>query len=108
MLAAAPTVHDLVIEITEGNQIMVQLPREEVGQGILTTFAMVVAEELDARLVDVDMQIQAARPANLFNQLTGGSASCSVLYQPIREVARRSGPGWSPPRPSAGASRRAR
>ena len=56
------------------------------GQGILTTFAMVVAEELDARLVDVDMQIQEARPENLFNQLTGGSASCSALYQPTREV----------------------
>jgi isoquinoline 1-oxidoreductase beta subunit len=86
VLASALTAHDLLIEITEDNHIVVQLPREEVGQGILTTFAMVVAEELDARLVDVDMQIQRARPENLFNQLTGGSASCSALYQPTREV----------------------
>jgi isoquinoline 1-oxidoreductase subunit beta len=87
VLAAAPTVHNLVFEITTANKIVVQLPREEVGQGITTTFTMVVAEELDARMADVDMRLQDATPANLMNQLTGGSASVSVLYQPMREVA---------------------
>jgi isoquinoline 1-oxidoreductase beta subunit len=86
VLAAAPTVHNLVIEVTPANKIVVQLPREEVGQGITTTFSMVVAEELDARMEDVDMRLQVATPANLMNQLTGGSASVSVLYQPMREV----------------------
>jgi isoquinoline 1-oxidoreductase beta subunit len=87
VLAAAPTVHNLVIEITEANKIVVQLPRQEVGQGITTTFTMVVAEELDARMADVDVRLQDATPANLMNQLTGGSASVSVLYQPMREVS---------------------
>jgi isoquinoline 1-oxidoreductase beta subunit len=86
VLAAAPTVHNLVIEVTPANRIMLQLPREEVGQGITTTFTMVVAEELDARMSDVDVVLQDATPANLMNQLTGGSASVSVLYQPMREV----------------------
>jgi isoquinoline 1-oxidoreductase beta subunit len=86
VLAAAPTVHNLVIEITQANKIVVQLPREEVGQGITTTFSMVVAEELDARMADVDMRLQDATPANLMNQLTGGSASVSVLYDPMRTV----------------------
>ncbi|HEV8556788.1 MAG TPA: molybdopterin cofactor-binding domain-containing protein [Actinophytocola sp.] len=86
VLAAAPTVHNLVVEITPANRVVVQLPREEVGQGITTTFAMIVAEELDARLADVEVRLQDATPANLMNQLTGGSASVSVLYQPMREV----------------------
>lgn len=87
VLAAAPTVHNLVIEVTPANKIVVQLPREEVGQGITTTFTMVVAEELDARMADVDVRLQDATPANFMNQLTGGSASVSVLYQPMRDVA---------------------
>jgi isoquinoline 1-oxidoreductase beta subunit len=86
VLAAAPTVHNLVIEVTPANRIVLQLPREEVGQGITTTFTMVVAEELDARMSDVDVVLQDATPSNLMNQLTGGSASVSVLYQPMREV----------------------
>ena len=86
VLAAAPTVHNLVIEVTPANKIVLQLPREEVGQGITTAFTMVVAEELDARMSDVDVRLQDATPANLMNQLTGGSASISVLYQPMREV----------------------
>src|SRR6266540_42762 len=45
VLAAAPTVHNLVVEITPANRVVVRLPREEVGQGITTTFAMIVAEE---------------------------------------------------------------
>ncbi len=87
VLAAAPTVHNLVVEVTEDNHVVMQLPRAEVGQGITTAIAMVLAEELDARLVDVDMRLQDATPANLFNQLTGGSASISVLYEPVRTVA---------------------
>jgi isoquinoline 1-oxidoreductase subunit beta len=87
VLAAAPTAHNLVFEITSANKIVVQLPREEVGQGITTAFTMIVAEELDARMSDVDVQLQDATPANLMNQLTGGSASISVLYQPMRDVA---------------------
>ena len=86
VLAAAPTVHNLVIEVTPANKIVLQLPRQEVGQGITTTFSMVVAEELDARMSDVEVRLQDATPANLMNQLTGGSASVSVLYQPMREV----------------------
>src|SRR5919198_5550130 len=86
VLAAAPTVHNLVIEVTPANRVVLQLPREEVGQGITTSFTMIVAEELDARMSDVDVQLQDATPSNLMNQLTGGSASISVLYQPMREV----------------------
>ena len=49
--------------------------------------AMIVAEELDARLDDVDAVLEDARPELLFNQLTGGSNSVHALYQPMRTVA---------------------
>jgi isoquinoline 1-oxidoreductase beta subunit len=87
VLAAAPTVHDLVIEITTDNRVRFELPRAEVGQGITTTMAMILADEIDARLGDVDIELQDATPSNLMNQLTGGSASVSVLFQPVRDVA---------------------
>jgi isoquinoline 1-oxidoreductase beta subunit len=87
VLAASPTRHDLRIEITPANRVVMQLPRAEVGQGITTAIAMLLAEELDARLADVDMQLQDATPSNLFNQITGGSSSISILYDPVRTVA---------------------
>ena len=100
VLAAQPTVHDLVIEITEDNHIVVQLPREEVGQGILTTFAMVVAEELDARLVDVDMRIQEARPANRVQPADGrvglGVGAVPADAPGVRRHAGTVGDGGSP------------
>ena len=86
-LAALPTQHLLVIEVTAANRVVVRLPRAEVGQGITTAVAQVVAEELDARLADVDVVLEDARPALLFNQLTGGSNSVHALYGPLRAAA---------------------
>jgi isoquinoline 1-oxidoreductase beta subunit len=86
-LAALPTQHLLVIEVTAANRVMVRLPRAEVGQGITTAVAQVVAEELDARLADVDVVLEDARPELLFNQLTGGSNSVHALYGPLRAAA---------------------
>jgi len=45
----------LVLEVTPANRVVVRLPRVEVGQGITTAVAMLIAEELDARLPDVDI-----------------------------------------------------
>src|SRR5919198_5743782 len=81
---AAPTSRLLVLEVTPENRVVLQLPRAEVGQGISTAVAMLVAEELDARLSDVDTPLSDARPALLFNQITGGSTSVRSLYEPVR------------------------
>ena len=67
--------------------MVVGLPRAEVGQGLTTAFAQIVADELDARIADVDVQLDDARPELLFNQLTGGSNSVHSLYAPMRTVA---------------------
>ena len=85
-LAALPTQHLLVVEVTTGNRVVVRLPRAEVGQGITTAVAQIVAEEVDARLEDVDVVLEDARPELLFNQLTGGSNTIHALYGPLRNA----------------------
>jgi isoquinoline 1-oxidoreductase beta subunit len=75
----------LVLEVTHANKIVVRLPRVEVGQGITTAVAMMIAEELDARLADVDIPLADARTKG--NQYTGGSNSVSSLYGPARQLA---------------------
>jgi isoquinoline 1-oxidoreductase beta subunit len=86
-LAALPTQHLLVIEVTADNRVVARLPRAEVGQGITTAVAQIVAEETDARLADVDVALEDARPELLFNQLTGGSNTVHALYGPLRRAA---------------------
>ncbi|MET9833310.1 molybdopterin cofactor-binding domain-containing protein [Streptomyces sp. NPDC006385] len=75
----------LVLEITPANRVVVRLPRVEVGQGVTTAVAMMIAEELDARLADVDIPLADARDKG--NQFTGGSSSVSSLYGPARHLA---------------------
>jgi isoquinoline 1-oxidoreductase beta subunit len=86
-LAALPTQHLLVIEVTTANRVVARLPRAEVGQGITTAVAQIVAEETGARLDDVDVVLEDARPELLFNQLTGGSNTIHALYGPLRVAA---------------------
>ncbi|MEV8503342.1 molybdopterin cofactor-binding domain-containing protein [Actinoplanes sp. NPDC051475] len=76
----------LVLEVTAANKVRVKLPRAEVGQGITTAVAMMIAEELDARLTDVDIPLADARTDG-GNQFTGGSSSVSSLYDPARHLA---------------------
>ncbi|AVH61287.1 MULTISPECIES: xanthine dehydrogenase family protein molybdopterin-binding subunit [Streptomyces] len=75
----------LVLEVTEANKVVVRLPRAEVGQGVTTAVAMMIAEELDARLADIRIPLAEARTKG--NQVTGGSNSVRSLYGPARELA---------------------
>ena len=86
-IAALPTQHLLVVEVTAANRVVVRLPRAEVGQGITTAAAQIVADEIGARLDDVDVVLEDARPELLFNQLTGGSNTVHALYGPLRAAA---------------------
>ncbi|WP_285778724.1 molybdopterin cofactor-binding domain-containing protein [Microtetraspora sp. NBRC 13810] len=88
ILAGTPTAHlMLVLEVTESGEVRVELPRAEVGQGITTAVAMLVAEELDLPLRKVRIGLADARPELLLNQLTGGSNSIRSLYDPVRKAA---------------------
>lgn len=76
----------LVLEVTTANRVVVRLPRVEVGQGITTAVAMLIADELDARLADVDIPLADARRDG-GSQSTGGSNSVRSLYDPARHLA---------------------
>lgn len=81
-----PTALDLVIEITPENRVTAALTRLESGQGITTMMAMLLAEELGARLSDVDITLADADPLEVL-MFTGGSNTARVLYEPTRIAA---------------------
>src|SRR3546814_47586 len=66
--AAAPTANLITININEDGTASFALPRAEVGQGITTSTAMIIAEELDLPLEKVIVTLAPARPELLFNQ----------------------------------------
>ena len=79
-LAALPTQHLLVIEVTAASRVVVRLPRAEVGQGITTAVAQVVAEEIDARLADVDV-VEERGTARVLKELGSELGEASQLLQ---------------------------
>ncbi|MCF6376185.1 molybdopterin-dependent oxidoreductase [Nocardioides KLBMP 9356] len=85
--AARPTANLITVTIDEDGTASFELPRAEVGQGITTSTAMLVAEELDLPVERVRVTLAPARPELLFNQLTGGSNTTISTYTPIRVAA---------------------
>jgi len=84
---AMPTSNLIAIEVDEKGHAHFALPRMEVGQGITTAVAMIIAEELDLPVHDVHVTLAPARPELLFNQLTGGSNTIISMYTPVRVAA---------------------
>ncbi len=85
--SALPTSTLITIEIGEDGIARFAMPRAEVGQGITTAAAMIIADELDLPLERVEVSLAPARPELLFNQLTGGSNTMNSMYYPIRVAA---------------------
>ena len=54
--ADGETILNAWIKITDDNRIVVQVPRQEMGQGVLTSLPMLVAEELDVSMSQVDYE----------------------------------------------------
>ncbi|WP_093516550.1 xanthine dehydrogenase family protein molybdopterin-binding subunit [Stigmatella erecta] len=80
------TPFDLYISLREDGRIIAALPRTEMGQGITTGVAMLVAEELDADLNTVEVHTTDASPHWLI-QLTGMSSTMRYLAAPLRAAA---------------------
>ncbi|MGW0884735.1 molybdopterin cofactor-binding domain-containing protein [Streptomyces sp. NPDC002671] len=85
--ATLPTANLITIRVNPDGTASFALPRAEVGQGITTSTAMLIAEELDLPLDRVRVSLADARPELLFNQLTGGSNTTISTYTPIRVAA---------------------
>ncbi|MGA8257441.1 MAG: molybdopterin cofactor-binding domain-containing protein [Nocardioides sp.] len=82
--AALATSQLITVTLDKKGEAYFQLPRMEVGQGIITSTAMILAEELDLPMRKVHVTLAPARPDLLLNQLTGGSNSTFSTYTPIR------------------------
>jgi isoquinoline 1-oxidoreductase beta subunit len=85
--AARPTANLITVEVREDGTAHFALPRSENGQGIVTSTAMLIAEELDLPLDKVEVTLAPARPELVFNQLTGGSTTTTSTYTPVRVAA---------------------
>jgi isoquinoline 1-oxidoreductase subunit beta len=70
----------MIVEVTPDNRIVMQVERAEVGQGIATSYAMLVAEELDAKLDDIDVRLADTG-------FVGGSTSITSGWSPVRSTA---------------------
>ena len=85
--AALPTAGLIKVEVHPDGTVSFALPRAEVGQGITTSTAMLIAEELDVPVGRVRVTLADARPELVFNQLTGASNTTISTYTPIRVAA---------------------
>jgi isoquinoline 1-oxidoreductase beta subunit len=77
----------ITITVNPDGTVSFAMPRAEVGQGITTAVAMVIADEMSLPIDKVNVTLADARPELLFNQLTGGSNSIHSLYNPVRVAA---------------------
>ncbi|TCP45781.1 isoquinoline 1-oxidoreductase beta subunit [Tamaricihabitans halophyticus] len=85
--ATLPTAGLIRVEVHEDGTVSFALPRAEVGQGITTSTAMLIAEEMDVPLDRVRVTLADARPELVFNQITGASNTTHSTYTPIRTAA---------------------
>ncbi len=86
-LAALPTSGLITVEVGADGTVSFALPRAEVGQGITTSTAMLIAEELSVPVARVRVSLADARQELVFNQLTGASNTTLSTYTPIRVAA---------------------
>jgi CO/xanthine dehydrogenase Mo-binding subunit len=82
--ALAPNAY-LTIEPT--GEIVYTLDKAEMGQGVMTSHAMMVAEELDVALEQITVALSDADPRFGPLQVTGGSTSVMNSYIPVRTAA---------------------
>lgn len=87
VLSSQPTMPLLRLEIGTDGIARFALPRTELGQGLTTSVAMLIAEELDVPVDRVQVTPADARPELLFNQITAGSSSLRAFYGPVRAMA---------------------
>jgi isoquinoline 1-oxidoreductase subunit beta len=85
--ATRPTWGLITVEVNPDGTVSFALPRAEVGQGITTAVAMVIADEMSIPIDKVHVTLADARPELVWNQITGGSNSMHSLFTPVRVAA---------------------
>ncbi|TCN14869.1 xanthine dehydrogenase family protein molybdopterin-binding subunit [Sinorhizobium americanum] len=91
--SAAPAAFEpnAFIRIPAEGKVVFVMPSVEMGQGIYTSIAMLLAEELEVTLEQVELEHAPADPARYANpllgdQITGGSIAIRAVYEPMRKA----------------------
>jgi isoquinoline 1-oxidoreductase subunit beta len=78
------------VRIAEDGAVTIVIDRSEMGQGVATSLAMLVAEELEVDLAQVGIEFAPADPAyanaEFGEQVTGGSTSIRSSWLPLRQA----------------------
>jgi isoquinoline 1-oxidoreductase beta subunit len=74
------------VEIDPGGTVIVFSPRPEVGSGVKTALAMLIAEELDVDWKNVQVRQPERLDPKYLDQFTGGSAGISDSWEPLRRA----------------------
>lgn len=82
-----PTANLITVVVNPDGTASFEMPRCESGQGITTSTAMLIAEELDLPVEKVHVTLADARPELMFNQATYGSNTTISTYTPFRVAA---------------------
>jgi len=76
---------NLFVTVGNNDEVVITVPRSELGQGVRTALAQIVAEELCADWKKVRVE-QAPGNPRYGDQTTGGSTSVTVYYTRLREA----------------------
>ncbi|MBC7912893.1 MAG: xanthine dehydrogenase family protein molybdopterin-binding subunit [Pyrinomonadaceae bacterium] len=85
-LAAGKAEFNSFLSISSDNIITIFSPNPELGQNILTSFPMVVAEELDADWTKVQVLQGSFDPKKFERQVTGGSGAIPHSWKRLRRA----------------------
>src|SRR5438132_6240212 len=83
------TIYDLKVEIKPDNRVYFEIPKMDIGQGIMTTCGNMMADNLDVPFENMDLQLSPAEQKWGAAQITGGSHNTRVMWDPIRLVGAR-------------------
>ncbi len=78
---------NLWIEVGNNNTITLHSPKVEMGQGTFTSFAQIIADELDVNINQIIVKAAETTTGIIDGMSTGGSLSVAQLFQPLREMA---------------------
>src|SRR5215467_2802682 len=76
---------DAWVEISPDARVVLRIAKAEMGQGVLTSLAQLLAEELDVDWKSVEVQQAPINPTR-YDHLTVGSDSVRSLWMPLRRA----------------------
>ena len=85
---AAPNPFDAYVHVKPDGHITLIVAKSEMGQGIKTGLAMILAEEAEVDFNSVSVEQAETRPDIYAHMGTGGSGSTQENFTPLRQATR--------------------